>query len=712
MVRCKIQINTKRERRKLFFSRPENFKIPEAHIPAFQIELKNRYEILESLEDQSNNEDILENLNNNIINPLKEVAKKFKDRHSPHNSKFSEETKKLMKKRRNLKPPTTTREKVETAELNKTIQKKQREDLRYRTTAIIEEVIRQGRGYKAAKRKLCQGKLQFTGVLEEDGSLTTNRDGIVKRAREYYQKLYSSARPCKRPQVEKNQHQPHVFPEITASEVRFAVRQLKKETAPGPDSITVDLIRDAGESIPIRLARLFNECLKKSRTPEEWNKAILILLYKKGDPRDMNNQRPISLLNVTYKIFTKVITNRITNKLDENQPREQAGFRRGYSTIDHLQTVSQIIEKTNEYKIPLVVALVDYSKAFDSVETEEVMAALEEQGVDSVYIDILRQIYNHATSFIRLHKDSKPFKHRRGIRQGDTCSPKLFTACLERAFQQLSWHERGMRIDGEYLSHLRFADDIIVFASTEEELQLMLTELNEASKSVGLHMNLRKTKVMCNKFTEQADKSFEIENQRIEKVEHYIYLGQRISLQDSSKENEIKRRITLGWQAFGRANLVFKNKKLPIILKRKVYDQCILPTVTYGAETWNLTKKLSLKLRTMQRAQERIMLNLTWRDRKTAKWIRQKTKVRDILEDISRLKWNWAGHVARMTDNRWTTRATFSTPRGYKRNRGRPKTRWRDDLDRHQRRWHQAAQDRKLWKDLGKAYVQQRTFEG
>ena len=114
----------------------------------------------------------------------------------------------------------------------------------------------------------------------------------------------------------------------------------------------------------------------------------------------------------------------------------------------------------------------------------------------------------------------------------------------------------------------------------------------------------------------------------------------------------------------------------------------------------------------MQRAQERIMLDLTCRDRKTADFIRQKTKVKDILECVSKLKWNWAGHIARMTDNRWTTRATVWTPRGYKRNRGRPKTRWRDDLDQHQRRWHQAAQDKKLWKNLRKAYVQQRTFEG
>ncbi|XP_068215906.1 uncharacterized protein [Palaemon carinicauda] len=122
---------------------------------------------------------------------LPKVARKFLDTKPSDNSKFSEDTKNLMKKRRNLKPPSTEREKIEAAELNKTLQKKQREDLRNRTTKIIEDVIKQGRGFKTAKRNFGQGKLQFTGVLEEDGSLTTNCDGIAKRAREYYQKLYS-----------------------------------------------------------------------------------------------------------------------------------------------------------------------------------------------------------------------------------------------------------------------------------------------------------------------------------------------------------------------------------------------------------------------------------------------------------------------------------------------------------------------------------------
>ena len=253
--------------------------------------------------------------------------------------------------------------------------------------------------------------------------------------------------------------------------MQLVFKLIKKGKAPGPHYITLDLTRAVDDPMHIRLIQLFKECLMKSKTPEEWNKAILILLHKKGDPRDMNNQRPISLLNVIYKIFTRIITNRIADKLDENQPREQAGFRRGYSTIDHLQTVNQVIEKTNEYKIPLVVALVDYTKAFDSVETEEVMSALTEQGVDQVYINVLRHIYDHAISFIRLHKDSEPFQLGRGVRQGDTSSPKLFTACLERAFQQLDWPEKGIRIDGEYLSHLRFADDIIIFSPTKEEVQ-------------------------------------------------------------------------------------------------------------------------------------------------------------------------------------------------------------------------------------------------
>ena len=71
----------------------------------------------------------------------------------------------------------------------------------------------------------------------------------------------------------------------------------------------------------------------------------------------------------------------------------------------------------------------------------------------------------------------------------------------------------------------------------------------------------------------------------------------------------------------------------------------------------------------------------SWRDRKTAHWIREETKVPDIMEIISTLKWNWACYLARTTDNRWTISITFRTRRGHIRNWGKPRTRWREDLD-------------------------------
>jgi len=100
-----------------------------------------------------------------------------------------------------------------------------------------------------------------------------------------------------------------------------------------------------------------------------------------------------------------------------------------------------------------------------------------------------------------------------------------------------------------------------------------------------------------------------------------LNLGQ-IIVMSPDKEIEIQRRIALAWQAFGRANLIYSSR-LPLFLKIKVFDQCILPTLTCGAETWNLTKKHVIRRRTTQRSHERKILCITWKDRKTAKWIRK-----------------------------------------------------------------------------------------
>ena len=85
-----------------------------------------------------------------------------------------------------------------------------------------------------------------------------------------------------------------------------------------------------------------------------------------------------------------------------------------------------------------------------------------EQGINETYIKLIENIYANGTSVVRLHKDTEKIKIGKGVGQGDTYSPKLFTACLEGIFRKLSWESKGINIDGENLTHLRFAYDILL----------------------------------------------------------------------------------------------------------------------------------------------------------------------------------------------------------------------------------------------------------
>ena len=86
---------------------------------------------------------------------------------------------------------------------------------------------------------------------------------------------------------------------------------------------------------------------------------------------------------------------------------------------------------------------------------------------------------------------------------------------MEKIFRKLRWEKRGIKIDSEYLSHLRFANGIIIFANSMEEFQEMLHELNQASLEVGLSKNLKKTKVMYNEFAEDVEEPTTIDSRTL-----------------------------------------------------------------------------------------------------------------------------------------------------------------------------------------------------
>ncbi len=109
---------------------------------------------------------------------------------------------------------------------------------------------------------------------------------------------------------------------------------------------------------------------------------------------------------------------------------------------------------------------------------------------------------------------------------------------------------------------------------------------------------------------------------------------------------------------------------------------------------------------------ERRILGITWRDRKRASWIREQTKVKDILIAIKNKKWTWAGHVMRRHYNRWTTRVTEWQPRNG-RKQGRQSVRWRDEIRAFtEPSWSSLTSERERWRMLGKAFVLQWTSNG
>lgn len=159
-----------------------------------------------------------------------------------------------------------------------------------------------------------------------------------------------------------------------------------------------------------------------------------------------------------YKTFIKVIENRISSQLDSLQPPEQAGFRRGLSTTDHLQTLNQIVEKCTEFKIPFYLPFIDYAKAFDSIHHYSFFKALLNQNIQTPYISLLQNIYQNSTAAVKINTTGPSFPIERGVKQRDQLSPKLFTATLEEVFKSLSdtWVNKGIVVGEKTVNQTSF----------------------------------------------------------------------------------------------------------------------------------------------------------------------------------------------------------------------------------------------------------------
>ena len=238
------------------------------------------------------------------------------------------------------------------------------------------------------------------------------------------------------------------------------------------------------------------------------------VIYKKGDVEDVSNYRPICSLPAMYKLFSTILYRRLYPMLDQNQAEDQAGFRKTYQTTDHLATYRMLEQKCQEWGIKMWTATVDFMKAFDSISHNSIWEALLSCNVDHGYVCLLRKIYKDQKASVQTDEESEIFDIQKGSKQGDPMSSLLFNTVLQYALKNViqRWQKKkGVDLsdqERDCLTNLRFADDVMLFATSKEQIRSMMCEFKDATEKVGLRIHPDKTKILSN----QSNMNYDTKN--------------------------------------------------------------------------------------------------------------------------------------------------------------------------------------------------------
>ena len=356
------------------------------------------------------------------------------------------------------------------------------------------------------------------------------------------------------------------------------------------------MFRHAGPIVHDALVRCLNKVLHTGEYPNDWGELLYVMIPKTGNTMDVNNWRPLAILDITYKIFSRILHRRLMPILEPHQPPEQMGFRPSLGTDYALLVLENVIQKSIEYNMPLWIISVDLSKAFDRIDHASLFAALEEQGVPCAYQTLLKRVYHCQHGVV----DGCAFSIDRGVRQGDVLSPMLFNAALESAMKR--WkerlHNRGLllQLGCERLTNLRYADDLVIFGRTIGEAVFMYEALVEELSRAGLSINGGKTKVLTTVeeiFEDRAPLLVEAAGSLLEVVKcngSHKYLGRMFS-GDLRKRGQcnLEHRLSCAWMKFHHLAATLVNRNIPVRLRLRLFDTVVTPVALYSLSTTPLT---------------------------------------------------------------------------------------------------------------------------
>ncbi|GFS98750.1 retrovirus-related Pol polyprotein from type-2 retrotransposable element R2DM [Nephila pilipes] len=260
-----------------------------------------------------------------------------------------------------------------------------------------------------------------------------------------------------------------------------------ENTAPGPDLVAYKHWREADPKGRI-LSRLFNICLSIQKVPASWKQSDTVLIHKKGDQTDLSNWRPIALSNTVYKLFSKCLTRKLLDWCSANQTLSscQKGFTPFDGVLEHNFTIAQHLEDAHRLKRNSFACWIDISNAFGSIPHSILWSALRAMGTDLDFIALCQDIYKESfTSILGLEGKTPPIPLKNGIKQGCPMSGILFDIAIDHVLRLIQGDEDRKKI-------LAFADDIVLLANSQEELQENILALSHLLEAIHLKVNGKK----------------------------------------------------------------------------------------------------------------------------------------------------------------------------------------------------------------------------
>ncbi|KAJ2945082.1 hypothetical protein O0L34_g9136 [Tuta absoluta] len=396
-------------------------------------------------------------------------------------------------------------------------------------------------------------------INSSTGTLLTSDPEIVNRWYEYYQKLFNKEFP--REQTIPLPHTLGPVKEVTIEEVKLALSGMKNAKATGPDELPAEFWKKLGPSGVTWLTVLFNKIIQGGKMPNMWRLSNLIPFYKnKGNVADCGNYRAIKLTSHALKIWERVLAKRLSSIA--NITPNQCGFRSGASTTDAIHAIRILMEKYKSLQRDLHLIFIDLEKAFDRVPRNLIWEALRAHNIPEQYIVLIQDMYtNITTQIVTPAGTSSQFEVGVGVHQGSALSPLLFNIVMNFVTEHLQKPAPWT---------LLYADDIVLIAESEMEIQADLSLWGKALESSGLRISRQKTEYMyCNFSGINQEGSISIDGTPVKRVTEFKYLG---SILDTTANalNDIENRIRTGWLKWRALTGILCDPKIPVKTKGKV----------------------------------------------------------------------------------------------------------------------------------------------